>query len=127
MDIDSNGNIGIGQTAEAANKLSITGNLKVTGDIISTGFGGVGSDKYVRRLYDGDGFTPTFGITDTGNAAIAHEANSVLVSLNGVVQIGGNSTEVTAGTANYYVSGTNVVFGTNPPTGTKIFILELPI
>ena len=43
------------------------------------------------------------------------------------MQIGGNSTEVTAGTANYYVSGAQVIFGTAPPTGTKIHILELPI
>ena len=127
IQIDANGNIGFGQAPEAANKLSITGNLKVTGDIISTGFGAVGSDKYIRKLYDGDGFQTTFTITNPSNAAIDHTAFSVLVLLNGVMQIGGNSTEVTAGTANYYVSGAQVIFGTAPPTGTKVHILELPI
>ena len=101
--------------------------MKIAGDVVGTGFGVVGSGKYVRRLYDGDGVQTTFSITNPTNTSIDHEANSVLVSLNGVVQIGGTSSEVTANTANYYINSAQVVFGDAPPTGTKIHIIELPI
>ena len=51
--------------------------------------------------------------------------------LNGVVQIGGTASEVTAGTANFSVdaNGQNIVFdsGTPPQATDVLHIIELPI
>ena len=119
--------VGFGAEPENGFRVKVSGDFKVAGDVVGTGFGVVGSGKYIRRLYDGDGVQTTFQITNPSNSNIDHEANSVLVSLNGVVQIGGTSSEVTANTANYYINSAQVVFGDAPPTGTKIHIIELPI
>ena len=114
-------NLGIGQDAVAEFKLGITGDTKITGNLIVTGRGGVGSDKYITKTYTGDGSTLTFAISTYTNN-IQHSANSVLVFLNGVAQIP---------TTNYTVDsiGANVVFnaGDAPLATDTVHILELPI
>ena len=73
------------------------------------------------KTYTGDGSTLTFALS-TYAGGIQHTANSVLVSLNGVVQIGGTNFTVDA-------SGANVVFnsGDAPLSTDTVHILELPI
>ena len=114
-------NLGIGQDAVAEFKLGITGDTKITGNLIVTGRGGVGSDKYITKTYTGDGSTLTFAISTYTNN-IQHSADSVLVFLNGVAQIP---------TTNYTVDsiGANVVFnaGDAPLATDTVHILELPI
>ena len=114
-------NLGIGQDAVAEFRLGITGDAKITGNLIVTGRGGVGSDKYITKTYTGDGSTLTFAISTYTNN-IQHSADSVLVFLNGVAQIP---------TTNYTVDsiGANVVFnaGDAPLATDTVHILELPI
>ena len=114
-------NVGIGQNAIDGFRLAVTGDTKVTGNLVVTGRGGVGSDKYISQSYPGDGSTLTFGISTYTNN-IKHSVNSVLVFINGVAQIP---------TTNYTVDslGANVVFtsGDAPLATDTVFILELPI
>ena len=124
---DAGTGVGIGTEPENTFRLTVSGNTKIDGDVVGTGFGVVGSGKYIRRLYTGDGTTQTFTITNPSNTNIDHTANSILVFINGVMQIGGTASEVSGNTANYSVSNAQVVFGSAPPTGVNIQILELPI
>ena len=114
-------NVGIGQDAIANFRLAILGDTKVDGNLLVTGRGGVGSDKYVTKTYTGDASTLTFAISTYTND-IKHSENSVLVFLNGVAQIAGTNYTVDA-------NGSNVVFtaGDAPLATDTIHILELPI
>jgi len=114
-------NVGIGQDAIANFRLAILGDTKVDGNLLVTGRGGVGSDKYVTKTYTGDASTLTFAISTYTNN-IKHSENSVLVFLNGVAQIAGTNYTVDA-------NGSNVVFtaGDAPLATDTIHILELPI
>ena len=121
------GNIGLGEAAQSTERVRVSGNVRVDGDLVVTGRGGVSADKYITRRYVGDGTTLNFAITTyTG---VAHTASSVLVFLNGVAQLGGTTAQVTASTHNYSCSGTNVTFGSGdaPLASDVVHIIELPI
>jgi len=111
--------IGLGTAAVSGYRMSILGNVKIDGDLVVTGRGGVSADKYITRTYTGDGSTLTFAIT-TYTGGIAHIDDSVLVSLNGVVQIAGTNYTVDAG-------GANVVFTDAPLASDVVHIKEFPI
>ena len=113
--------------------------MKIDGNLLTTGTGGIAADKYITRTYRNgdtngpDGSTLTFPIT-TYTGGVAHTSSSLLVMLNGVVQVGGTETQVNTDlTANYYVdsNGANVVFGSasgDAPLSTDVLhIIELPI
>ena len=108
-------NVGIGAAPISTAKLNVGGNLNATGNLSVTGTYGL-SGKYVSRNYTGNGTTTTFALT----ASTAHTSSSVLVFLNGVLQIPAT---------HYNVSGTNVVFtGTHIPSARDaIHIRELPL
>ena len=91
------------------------------GDLVVTGRGGVGADKYITKTYTGDGTTLTFAVT-TYSGGIKHSDDSLLVFLNGVAQIAGTNYTVDA-------NGANVVFssGDAPLASDTVHILELPI
>ena len=110
----SDTNLGIGGAAEAGYQMSIDGDVHIKGNLVVDGAGGLGAAKYNVRTYTGDGTTQTFAIT-TG-----HSENSILVSINGVLQVPA---------VNYSVSGTNLVFGSGdaPRNGDILQIRELPI
>ena len=114
-------NMGIGTAAVTGYRMNILGNVKIDGDLVVTGRGGVAADKYITRSYTGDGTTLTFALT-TYAGGIKHMASSVLVTLNGVAQIAGTNYSVDA-------NGANIVFnaGDAPLTTDTIHILELPI
>tara|TARA_Y100001970_G_scaffold99722_1_gene125395 strand:- start:7469 stop:11440 length:3972 start_codon:yes stop_codon:yes gene_type:complete len=114
-------NVGIGQDAIANFRLAVSGDTRIEGNLLVTGRGGVGSDKYVTKTYTGDASTLTFPISTYTNN-IKHSENSVLVFLNGVAQIAGTNYTVDA-------NGSNVVFtsGDAPLATDTIHILELPI
>ena len=131
--------IGIGVAPTGDHRLSVLGNVKIDGNLLTTGTGGIAADKYITRTYRNgdtngpDGSTLTFPIT-TYTGGVAHTASSLLVMLNGVVQVGGTETQVNTDlTANYYVdsNGANVVFGSasgDAPLSTDVLhIIELPI
>ncbi len=113
--------MGIGTAAVAGFRVGVLGNAKVDGDLVVTGRGGVGADKYITKTYTGDGTTLTFAVTTYGGG-IQHSDDSLLVSLNGVVQIAGTNYTVDS-------NGANVVFsaGDAPLSTDTIHILELPI
>jgi hypothetical protein len=113
--------IGIGTAATSGFRVGILGNAKVDGDLVVTGRGGVGSDKYITKSYTGDGTTLTFAIT-TYSGGIQHTDDSVLVFLNGVAQIAGTNYTVDS-------NGSNIVFssGDAPLASDTVHILELPI
>ena len=113
--------IGIGTAATSGFRVGILGNAKVDGDLVVTGRGGVGSDKYITKSYTGDGTTLTFAITTYGGG-IQHTDDSVLVFLNGVAQIAGTNYTVDS-------NGSNIVFssGDAPLASDTVHILELPI
>jgi hypothetical protein len=113
--------IGIGTAAASGFRVGILGNAKVDGDLVVTGRGGVGSDKYITKSYTGDGTTLTFAITTYGGG-IQHTDDSVLVFLNGVAQIAGTNYTVDS-------NGSNIVFssGDAPLASDTVHILELPI
>ena len=113
--------IGIGENPQADYRIRCTGSVRIDGDIVVTGRGGVASDKYITRSYTGDGTTLTFALTAYGGG-IKHTASSVAVFLNGVAQIAGTNYGVDA-------NGINIVFNTGdaPLTTDTIHILELPI
>ena len=113
--------IGIGETPQQDYRIRTTGSVRIDGDLVVTGRGGVAADKYITRSYTGDGTTLTFALTTYGGG-IKHMASSVLVTLNGVAQIAGTNYSVDA-------NGANIVFnaGDAPLTTDTIHILELPI
>ena len=113
--------IGIGTAAASGFRVGILGNAKVDGDLVVTGRGGVGSDKYITKSYTGDGTTLTFAIS-TYSGGIQHTDDSVLVFLNGVAQIAGTNYTVDS-------NGSNIVFssGDAPLASDTVHILELPI
>ena len=114
---------GLGEAADASNRLRVNGNTTITGDLDVTGkYGCV--DNYALAtgiansnngvMYNGDGSTSSFAIT------AGHSAYSLLVFLNGVCQVPG---------VDYTVTGNAVDFsvGTPPATGDKVQIRELVI
>jgi len=111
--------MGIGTAAVSGYRMNILGNVKIDGDLVVTGRGGVAADKYITKTYTGDGSTLTFAIS-TYSGGIAHIDDSVLVTLNGVVQIAGTNYTVDAG-------GANVVFTDAPLASDVVHIKEFPI
>ena len=111
--------IGIGTAAVSGFRVGLLGNAKVDGDLVVTGRGGVGADKYIPKTYTGNGTNQNFAIT-TYSGTIKHSVNSVLVFLNGVRQ---------APTDNYTVNanGSAVVMNDAPLASDTVHILELPI
>ena len=117
--------IGLGTAPNQYYRVKALGNILIDGDLVVTGNGGVGSDKYITRSYTGDGVTLTFALTvytPGPNGPIQHSASSVLVYLNGVAQIGGTNYTVDS-------NGANVVFGSGdaPLATDTVHIVELPI
>ncbi len=117
---NNNQHIGLGVAPTADYRINVNGSARVDGDLVVTGRGGVGPDKYITKTYTGDGTTLTFAIsTYTG---VQHVDDSVLVFLNGVAQIAGTNYTVDS-------NGANVVFssGDAPLASDTVHILELPI
>ncbi len=110
---------GIGTAAVSGFRVGILGSAKVDGDLVVTGRGGVGADKYIPKTYTGNGTNQNFAIT-TYSGTIKHSVNSVLVFLNGVRQ---------APTDNYTVNanGSAVIMNDAPLASDTVHILELPI
>ena len=114
---------GIGMAPDASNRMKISGNTFIDGDLDVTGKYGA-ADKYSLAtgivngnngvVYNGNGSTTSFAISP------GHNHYSILVFLNGVAQIPG---------VDYTVSGNAVDFsvGTIPATGSVIHIRELVI
>ena len=113
--------IGIGTAVNNNYRINIDGSVRIDGDVVGTGRGVVGSDKYITKTYTGDGSTLTFAVT-TYTGGIQHSDDSLLVFLNGVAQIAGTNYTVDS-------NGANVVFasGDAPQTTDTVHILELPI
>ena len=112
--------VGLGRDAKNAFRVAVDGDVYVDGNLVGTGQGFVGSDKYVTKTYTGDGATLTFAVTTyTG---VQHTDDSCLVFLNGVAQIAGTNYTVD-------VNGANIVFtsGDAPLASDTIHILEMPI
>ena len=114
---------GIGMAPDASNRMKISGNTFIDGDLDVTGKYGA-ADKYSLAtgivngnngvVYNGNGSTTSFAISP------GHNHYSVLVFLNGVAQIPG---------VDYTCSGNAVDFsvGTIPANGSVIHIRELVI
>ena len=113
--------IGIGTAAVSGFRVGVDGSVKVDGDLVVTGRGGVSADKYITKSYTGDGVTLTFAVS-TYSGGIQHTDDSLLVFLNGVAQIAGTNYTVDS-------AGANVVFssGDAPLSTDTVHILELPI
>jgi len=113
--------IGLGVAPNATYRANVSGSVRVDGDLVVTGRGGVSAANYVTREYNGDGSQLTFALT-TYSGGIKHTANSVLVFLNGVAQVGGTDYTVDG-------NGANIVFasGSAPLSTDDIHIVELPI
>ena len=113
--------IGIGTAPNNSYRVNIDGSVRIDGDVVGTGRGVVGSDKYITKTYTGDGATLTFAVT-TYTGGIQHSDDSLLVFLNGVAQIAGTNYTVDS-------NGANVVFnsGDAPLASDTVHILELPI
>ena len=113
---------GIDATPSSSYKLNVGGNLNTTGNLTVSGtYGLAGRYKLATGqannnngvTYSGNGATSSFAISS------GHTSFSVIVLLNGVMQMP---------TVDYNVSGNAVVFvGTPPATGDMIQIRELPI
>ena len=116
-----NQHIGLGTAPNASYKVNILGSVRIDGDVVGTGRGVVGSDKYITKSYTGNGTQLTFAVT-TYSGGIKHSDDSLLVFLNGVAQIAGTNYTVDA-------NGANVVFssGDAPLSSDTVHILELPI
>ena len=114
--------IGIGTAVNNDYRVNLQGDVRIDGDLVVTGNGGNSASKYITRTYTGDGATLTFALTTYSNPNIKHTANSVIVCLNGVNQIGGTNYTVDT-------NGANVVFasGDAPLASDTVHILELPI
>ena len=113
--------IGIGTAPNNSYRVNVDGSVRIDGDVVGTGRGVVGSDKYITKTYTGDGATLTFAVT-TYSGGIQHSDDSLLVFLNGVAQIAGTNYTVDS-------NGANVVFnsGDAPLAADTVHILELPI
>ena len=120
-DGDTGTGIGIGTAPQNGYRINIDGSARVDGDLVVTGRGGVGADKYITKSYTGDGVTLTFAVS-TYTGGIQHTDDSLLVFLNGVAQIAGTNYTVDS-------NGANVVFssGDAPLASDTVHILELPI
>ena len=123
INIDSYNNstiIGIGTAPNNLYRVNVNGSVRIDGDVVGTGRGVVGPDKYITRTYTGDGTQLTFGITTY--SGIQHTDDSVLVFLNGVAQIAGTNYTVDS-------NGANIVFssGDAPLAADTIHIIEQPI
>ena len=111
--------IGIGTAPNNSYRVNVDGSVRIDGDVVGTGRGVVGSDKYITKTYTGDGATHIcsnylFWWYSTCD-------DSLLVFLNGVAQIAG--TNYTVGP-----NGANVVFNSGDTFSIRhIHILELPI
>ena len=118
---DTGTGIGIGTAPQNGYRINIDGSARVDGDLVVTGRGGVGADKYITKSYTGDGVTLTFAVS-TYTGGIQHTDDSLLVFLNGVAQIAGTNYTVDS-------NGANVVFssGDAPLASDTVHILELPI
>jgi len=113
---------GIDATPSSSYKLNVGGNLNTTGNLTVTGSYGLASRYKLATgqannnngvTYSGNGSTSSFTISS------GHTSFSVIVLLNGVMQMP---------TVDYNVSGNAVVFvGTPPASGDMIQIRELPI
>ena len=114
--------IGIGTAVNNDYRVNLQGDVRIDGDLVVTGNGGNSAAKYITRNYTGDGATLTFALTTYSNPNIKHTANSVIVCLNGVTQVGGQNYTVDT-------NGANVVFasGDAPLASDTVHILELPI
>ena len=113
--------LGIGKEATTDFRVDVLGNAKVDGNLVVTGQGGVSAENYNTREYNGDGTQLTFAIT-TYAGGIKHTADSVLVFLNGVAQVGGTDYTVDG-------TGSNIVFasGSAPLASDDVHIVEMPI
>ena len=113
--------LGIGKAATTDFRVDVLGNAKVDGNLVVTGQGGVSAENYNTREYNGDGTQLTFAIT-TYAGGIKHTADSVLVFLNGVAQVGGTDYTVDG-------TGSNIVFasGSAPLASDDVHIVEMPI
>ena len=118
---DGTGHLGFGEAPDSTYRLRVNGSVRIDGDLVVTGRGGVSADKYITKTYTGDGTTLTFAVT-TYSGGIKHADDSLLVFLNGVAQIAGTNYTVDA-------NGANVVFssGDAPLASDTVHILELPI
>ncbi len=118
---DGTGHMGLGVAADSTYRLKTNGSVRVDGDLVVTGRGGVSAAKYITKTYTGDGSTLTYAVS-TYTGGIQHTDDSLLVFLNGVAQIAGTNYTVDSG-------GANVVFssGDAPQSTDTIHILELPI
>ena len=118
---DGTGHLGLGEAPDSTYRLRVNGSVRIDGDLVVTGRGGVSADKYITKTYTGDGTTLTFAVT-TYSGGIKHSDDSLLVFLNGVAQIAGTNYTVDA-------NGANVVFssGDAPLASDTVHILELPI
>ena len=116
-----NQHIGLGTAPNSSYKVNVLGSVRIDGDLVGTGRGVVGSDKYITKSYTGNGTQLTFAVT-TYSGGIKHSDDSLLVFLNGVAQIAGTNYTVDA-------NGANVVFssGDAPLSSDTVHILELPI
>ena len=113
---------GIDATPTSSHKLNVGGNLNTTGNLTVSGTYGLASRYKLATgqannnngvTYSGNGATSSFAISS------GHTSFSVIVLLNGVMQMP---------TVDYNVSGNAVVFvGTPPASGDMIQIRELPI
>ena len=113
--------IGLGVAPDNSYRANINGSVRIDGDLVVTGTGGVTAAKYKKKSYTGDGNATTFAIS-TYSGGIQHTENSVIVFLNGVAQIPGINYTVNA-------TGSLVVFssGDAPLSTDVVHILELPI
>ena len=113
--------IGIGAAPLNDYRVNVDGSVRVDGDLVVTGRGGVSAANYITRTYTGDGTQLTFALS-TYSGGIQHVDDSVLVFLNGVAQIAGTNYTVDA-------NGSNIVFssGDAPQSTDTIHIVEMPI